>query len=635
MQTKNLKKKGFTLVELVIVVAVIAVLSAILIPTIGCFVEQAKETNDMATVRLLNAALIEDGAENDAPKTMSEVIAVMDEKGYGIEKLTPRSSGDILWDSVNNRFLLRREKDNETLYQDNTKAVSKDYNLWRVAKNQADIKSKYSNYLKEGGTFDATQNVATGLDVGKNFVSKIVYTNNGDAQNNVIIRTNNGETSIDIDAINDEISHYGTAGEITVKNIAASSYHEFGSVSKLTATGVGRIIIENNALVFNLEKTEGSTATFKSSGKVILNNTQDENVATATSYDISTLEQLKSFRDYVNAGVDFSNLPVEIKADIDMSSESWLPIGTGEHPFNGEIRGNGHTLKGLTNGSIISTKDSFTTTTTKTYGAAYGLIAVAGSLSSEHSSFIVSDLILSDVNISLAQYGNCVGALLGYAPQTSDFADDKKYNNQNAKAVENISISKVTVSGTVIGNATVGGIAGKLYNPGNVIFENCTNNANVTAKSKAGGLIGYISGKDRLKDENGIYKAVNITLKNLTNNGNVNVTEDKVGGIVSYMNAFCENNAATENLPISHILVEKCTNTGNITGGKDCAGVGGILYSFEAFSQTQKREKVNPGSTVKVIECSNTGTLTNNKSSSEVCQTTPDKTGFGISVTNN
>ena len=93
MQTKNLKKKGFTLVELVVVVAVIAVLSAILIPTIGCFVEQAKETNDMATVRLLNTALVEDEAANGKSATMTDALAAMAKKGYLVDKLTPRSTG--------------------------------------------------------------------------------------------------------------------------------------------------------------------------------------------------------------------------------------------------------------------------------------------------------------------------------------------------------------------------------------------------------------------------------------------------------------------------------------------------------------------------------------------------------------
>ena len=41
---KRNNKKGFTIVELVIVIAVIAILSAVLIPTFGNVVENAKET---------------------------------------------------------------------------------------------------------------------------------------------------------------------------------------------------------------------------------------------------------------------------------------------------------------------------------------------------------------------------------------------------------------------------------------------------------------------------------------------------------------------------------------------------------------------------------------------------------------
>lgn len=50
---KSNNKKGFTLVELVIVVAVIAILSAILIPTIGSVIKDAKDAavkSDLRTV---------------------------------------------------------------------------------------------------------------------------------------------------------------------------------------------------------------------------------------------------------------------------------------------------------------------------------------------------------------------------------------------------------------------------------------------------------------------------------------------------------------------------------------------------------------------------------------------------------
>ncbi len=49
---KNLKnKKGFTIVELVIVIAVIAILAAVLIPTFGNIINNAKESAAMQEAR--------------------------------------------------------------------------------------------------------------------------------------------------------------------------------------------------------------------------------------------------------------------------------------------------------------------------------------------------------------------------------------------------------------------------------------------------------------------------------------------------------------------------------------------------------------------------------------------------------
>lgn len=60
------KKKGFTLVELVIVIAVIAILSAILIPTFGSIMSDAKETSAKAD---LKSAITTYLAENSASDT--------------------------------------------------------------------------------------------------------------------------------------------------------------------------------------------------------------------------------------------------------------------------------------------------------------------------------------------------------------------------------------------------------------------------------------------------------------------------------------------------------------------------------------------------------------------------------------
>lgn len=48
---KNTKKRGFTIVELVIVIAVIAILAAVLIPTFSNVIEKANESNALQAAR--------------------------------------------------------------------------------------------------------------------------------------------------------------------------------------------------------------------------------------------------------------------------------------------------------------------------------------------------------------------------------------------------------------------------------------------------------------------------------------------------------------------------------------------------------------------------------------------------------
>lgn len=55
---KKMNKKGFTLAELLIVVAIIAVLVAISIPIFSAQLEKAKEATDMANIRSAYAEVI-------------------------------------------------------------------------------------------------------------------------------------------------------------------------------------------------------------------------------------------------------------------------------------------------------------------------------------------------------------------------------------------------------------------------------------------------------------------------------------------------------------------------------------------------------------------------------------------------
>lgn len=62
---KKLNKKGFTLAELLIVVAIIAVLVAISIPIFTTQLEKSKEAVDAANIRAAYAEVIADAITND------------------------------------------------------------------------------------------------------------------------------------------------------------------------------------------------------------------------------------------------------------------------------------------------------------------------------------------------------------------------------------------------------------------------------------------------------------------------------------------------------------------------------------------------------------------------------------------
>ena len=87
---KNLKKKGFTITELVIVIAVIAILAAVLIPTFTGLVGKAKDSVALQESRAaLNAVISEDDIMAEVEKDGSVCYIVYNdgetEKWYKYE----------------------------------------------------------------------------------------------------------------------------------------------------------------------------------------------------------------------------------------------------------------------------------------------------------------------------------------------------------------------------------------------------------------------------------------------------------------------------------------------------------------------------------------------------------------------
>ena len=108
------RKKGFTIVELVIVVAVIAILAAVLIPTFSNLIKKANLSSDQVAVRNMNNALAMDEAVNGKPVDLLDAMKRMQENGYDFDSYKPLTEGyRFFWNSEANKVVLAQAQVNE------------------------------------------------------------------------------------------------------------------------------------------------------------------------------------------------------------------------------------------------------------------------------------------------------------------------------------------------------------------------------------------------------------------------------------------------------------------------------------------------------------------------------------------
>lgn len=240
----NKNKKGFTVVELIIVISVIGILSAILIPTFVNLTSKANDAVDLSLVSNLNKALqIEESFENKKPSNMSETLLILEEQGYKLENLETKSDLDLLYNLNDNRFYL----------SDEPKVVNdtKKYDYWKIYDDVPILSEQsYSIYLKNN-SFNEDVTIKVGLDLGNNVSSfKVNYERDGEGNQKVVIRTNGND--LYVNAPNDTVYHYGSSDNFTVEAISNSSLFVYSSSINFLSVSKGRIVFEKDTNIDNV-----------------------------------------------------------------------------------------------------------------------------------------------------------------------------------------------------------------------------------------------------------------------------------------------------------------------------------------------------------------------------------------------
>lgn len=359
-------KKGFTLVELIIVVAVIALLAAVLIPTFSSLISKANQAKDEALVSNLNKAIALSTEKYD---TVYDVLgAVKENAGFDVAKISASvSEHEILWDSVNYCFVYKTEKGITGIPDTQTNKDVKDYQYWQFLSKEipAVADQKYSIYW--AGADLAEANVAVGFDAGEAQVTTLNYEHNAAAKAdgyNTIIRTN-GATNINVNAQYDTLAHHGSAGAVKVIKCAMDSYHEVGKVTTLTvenghveiaatAKVTALVVEETNKDNVKLSANEGCEivnavlpSTIEGRDQVVA---KAENIVSATddTLNVTTVDALNKVL-AVNSGYVY----VRLGADIDAKDTSILIAPNGGNA-NITIDGNGKKITSV-NSRLIQT----------------------------------------------------------------------------------------------------------------------------------------------------------------------------------------------------------------------------------------------------------------------------------------
>lgn len=215
-----------------------------------------------------------------------------------------------------------------------------------------------------------------------------------------------------------------------------------------------------------------------------------------------------------------------LTADIELSGETWTPIGSESTPYTGTFDGQGYTISGMT----IENAESYS-----------GLF---GNVTGTVKNFTVTGSITITGDKTVAKVGGAVGSL----------------GTASAGGTVSGVISGVDITVSA-GNDHIGGVVGSMPENSSPTVESCVYTGDITVTVEAGsvaGVVGYIRTG---------------TIQNCANQGGINTGGNgSVGGILGY----CNN---------GKIYIRNCYNSG-VIAAEGTANVGAIVGQNKSTQAT-------------------------------------------------
>ena len=485
-------KKGFTLVELVIVIAVIAILAGVMIGTFASVVKKAKESAKMQ--------------EMTAQK-QEQIANDIDQKLKNAEWLGWTDFEEKLADVMADTF----------------KQAKIDGNNVKEAVNDA-VEKAFAKYASSIGTSNTGLTEEQVKYIVETALSKVSYSGVTAEQVKAIVNNAVSGTSTLTKAQVQAIVDAAAAKNLTLAQVTAAITEATKDLAKTDKVEDRFSAIEKN-LTASIRDLKDST--LKESdieallAKYITNGEAKGDYtwynASATTMEVTSADQVVALSTLAKGGTSFAGKKVELPAKVDLTTTDFQPI----MDFDGTLSGKSSTEKAEITVNVTpvwNTLDGRNGKTMMNYlktdvenlrkdAVGYGFVAslVDGGVVENVHVVLAVDNTSKDPGNRYTYFGGIVGFLDGGTIRNCTVSGSIKAYNRiggvvgyaKSGTIENVNVDNLTIESMVGENSNTGySVAGGLIgyaSAGTVAIKNCTVNA--TLKVAGGTLKGAIVGQ--------------------------------------------------------------------------------------------------------------------------------------------